>query len=122
PRLVRPTSESAARFLDETLRRGHEGVMVKALDAGYAAGRRGQQWLKVKIARTLDLVCLAAEWGHGRRTGWLSNLHLGARDPKHGGFVMLGKTFKGLTDEMLAWQKERLGPPEIRRARHTLFR
>jgi DNA ligase-1 len=80
-----PTSESAARFLDETLRRGHEGLMVKSLAAPYAAGRRGQQWLKVKIARTLDLVILAAEWGHGRRTGWLSNLHLGARDPVHGG-------------------------------------
>ena len=87
--------------------------MVKALGAGYAAGRRGQQWLKVKIARTLDLVILAAEWGHGRRTGWLSNLHLGARDPEHGGFVMLGKTFKGLTDEMLAWQTDRLRALEI---------
>ena len=107
PMLVRPTREGAQQFFDETLRRGHEGVMVKALGAGYAAGRRGQQWLKVKIARTLDLVVLAAEWGHGRRTGWLSNLHLGARDPEHGGFVMLGKTFKGLTDEMLAWQTER---------------
>ena len=95
--------------------------MVKALGAGYAAGRRGQQWLKVKIARTLDLVVLAAEWGHGRRTGWLSNLHLGARDPKHGGFVMLGKTFKGLTDEMLAWQTDRLRALEISRDRHTVF-
>ena len=121
PRLVRPSSESAARFLDETLRRGHEGLMVKALDAPYAAGRRGQQWLKVKIARTLDLVILAAEWGHGRRTGWLSNLHLGARDPAHGGFVMLGKTFKGLTDEMLAWQTEALRKLEISHDRQTVY-
>jgi DNA ligase-1 len=121
PRLVRPTSESAERFLDETLRRGHEGLMVKSLAAPYAAGRRGQQWLKVKIARTLDLVILAAEWGHGRRTGWLSNLHLGARDPVHGGFVMLGKTFKGLTDEMLAWQTEKLRTLEISHDRHTVY-
>jgi len=121
PMLVRPSRERAQQFLDETLRRGHEGVMVKALSAGYAAGRRGQQWLKVKIARTLDLVVLAAEWGHGRRTGWLSNLHLGARDPEHGGFVMLGKTFKGLTDEMLAWQTDRLRALEIGRDRHTVF-
>ena len=121
PRLVRPTRESAGRFLEETLRRGHEGLMVKSLAAGYAAGRRGQQWLKVKIARTLDLVILAAEWGHGRRIGWLSNLHLGARDPVHGGFVMLGKTFKGLTDEMLAWQTEKLRALEISHDRHTVY-
>jgi DNA ligase-1 len=121
PRLVRPTSESAARFLGETLQRGHEGLMVKSLAAPYAAGRRGQQWLKVKIARTLDLVILAAEWGHGRRTGWLSNLHLGARDPVHGGFIMLGKTFKGLTDDMLAWQTEKLRSLEISHDRHTVF-
>ncbi|HEU4687751.1 MAG TPA: ATP-dependent DNA ligase [Vicinamibacterales bacterium] len=121
PTLVRPTHEQAQQFLDETLRHGHEGVMVKALGAGYAAGRRGQQWLKVKIARTLDLVVLAAEWGHGRRTGWLSNLHLGARDPEHGGFVMLGKTFKGLTDEMLAWQTEKLRALEISHDRHTVY-
>jgi DNA ligase 1 len=121
PTLVRPTREQAQQFLDETLRRGHEGVMVKALAAGYAAGRRGQQWLKVKIARTLDLVVLGAEWGHGRRTGWLSNLHLGARDPEHGGFVMLGKTFKGLTDEMLTWQTEKLRTLEISRDRHTVY-
>ena len=121
PRLVRPTAESAAHFLEETLRRGHEGLMVKSLVAPYAAGRRGQQWLKVKIARTLDLVILAAEWGHGRRTGWLSNLHLGARDPVHGGFVMLGKTFKGLTDEMLTWQTEKLRALEISHDRHTVY-
>ena len=121
PRLVRPTSASATRFLDETLQHGHEGLMVKSLAAPYAAGRRGQQWLKVKIARTLDLVILAAEWGHGRRTGWLSNLHLGARDPVHGGFVMLGKTFKGLTDDMLAWQTEKLRSLEISHDRHTVY-
>ena len=82
--------------------------MVKSLSALYAAGRRGSEWIKVKPRHTLDLVVLAAEWGHGRRRGWLSNLHLGARDPVAGGLVMLGKTFKGLTDEMLAWQTARL--------------
>jgi len=121
PGRVRPTRSEAAQFLEETLRRGHEGVMVKALDAGYAAGRRGQNWLKVKVARTLDLVVLAAEWGHGRRKGWLSNLHLGARDPAHGAFVMLGKTFKGLTDRMLAWQTEKLLALEISRNDYTVF-
>ena len=82
--------------------------MVKALASGYAAGRRGQQWLKVKVARTLDLVVLAAEWGHGRRRGWLSNLHLGAREPSSEEFVMVGKCFKGLTDELLEWQTKEL--------------
>ncbi|MBT3162447.1 ATP-dependent DNA ligase [Streptomyces sp. Vc74B-19] len=99
--------ESAERFLAETLERGHEGVVVKGLEAPYSAGRRGASWLKVKPVHTLDLVVLAAEWGHGRRTGKLSNLHLGARGAD-GGFVMLGKTFKGLTDAMLRWQTERL--------------
>jgi DNA ligase-1 len=121
PSRIRPTRAEAAQFLDETLRRGHEGVMVKALGAGYAAGRRGQNWLKVKIARTLDLVVLAAEWGHGRRKGWLSNLHLGARDPAHGTFVMLGKTFKGLTDQMLAWQTGQLLALETARNEYTVF-
>ncbi|OXY89523.1 ATP-dependent DNA ligase [Streptomyces diastatochromogenes] len=97
----------AERFLADTLARGHEGVVVKALDAPYSAGRRGASWLKVKPVHTLDLVVLAAEWGHGRRTGKLSNLHLGARNPD-GTFAMLGKTFKGMTDAMLAWQTERL--------------
>ncbi|MEU6575660.1 ATP-dependent DNA ligase [Streptomyces sp. NPDC046805] len=97
----------ADRFLADTLARGHEGVVVKALDAPYSAGRRGASWLKVKPVHTLDLVVLAAEWGHGRRTGKLSNLHLGARTAD-GGFVMLGKTFKGMTDAMLTWQTERL--------------
>ncbi|MFI6345480.1 ATP-dependent DNA ligase [Streptomyces sp. NPDC050560] len=99
---------AAAAFLDETLARGHEGVVVKGLDAPYSAGRRGASWLKVKPVHTLDLVVLAAEWGHGRRTGTLSNLHLGARR-EDGSFAMLGKTFKGLTDRMLRWQTERLG-------------
>ena len=108
PRIVAETTEEAGRFLDEAIERGHEGVMVKALDAPYEAGRRGAAWLKVKRAVTLDLVVLAAEWGHGRREGWLSNLHLGARDASTAGFVMLGKTFKGMTDEMLRWQTGRL--------------
>jgi len=86
---------------------GQEGVVIKAPDAPYDVGRRGGAWVKVKPRHTLDLVVLAAEWGHGRRQGWLSNLHLGARDPATGGFVMLGKTFKGLTDELLRWQTER---------------
>ncbi|WP_055617062.1 ATP-dependent DNA ligase [Streptomyces phaeochromogenes] len=98
---------AAEQFLADTLKRGHEGVVLKALDAPYSAGRRGASWLKVKPVHTLDLVVLAAEWGHGRRTGKLSNLHLGARNPD-GSFAMLGKTFKGLTDVMLAWQTERL--------------
>ncbi|MFD9333326.1 ATP-dependent DNA ligase [Streptomyces sp. NPDC060028] len=98
----------AEEFWTQTLRRGHEGVMVKGLDSAYAAGRRGKHWLKVKPVRTLDLVVLAVEWGHGRRTGLLSNLHLGAR-AADGSYAMLGKTFKGLTDEMLRWQTARLG-------------
>lgn len=98
---------AAQRFLADTLARGHEGVVVKSLAAPYSAGRRGAAWLKVKPVHTLDLVVLAAEWGHGRRTGKLSNLHLGARTAA-GGFAMLGKTFKGLTDALLAWQTERL--------------
>ncbi|MFE9763033.1 ATP-dependent DNA ligase [Streptomyces sp. NPDC005808] len=98
----------AEKFLVDTLARGHEGVVCKALDAPYSAGRRGASWLKVKPVHTLDLVVLAAEWGHGRRTGKLSNLHLGARN-EDGSFAMLGKTFKGMTDAMLTWQTERLG-------------
>ena len=95
--------------------------MAKALTGAYAAGRRGQAWLKVKRARSLDLVVLAAEWGHGRRRGTLSNLHLGARDVERGGFAMLGKTFKGMTDEMLAWQTRKLLELEIARDEHTVF-
>ncbi len=101
-------ADAAEEFWTETLRRGHEGVMAKSLDSAYAAGRRGRRWLKVKPVHTLDLVVLAAEWGHGRRTGLLSNLHLGARTGD-GAYAMLGKTFKGLTDEMLRWQTARLG-------------
>jgi DNA ligase-1 len=108
PRVETAEPTDADRFLEDALAHGHEGVMVKALAAPYEAGRRGAAWLKVKRAQTLDLVVLAAEWGHGRRQGKLSNLHLGARDPASGEFVMLGKTFKGMTDEMLAWQTERL--------------
>jgi len=108
PRIVTSDPAQAANFFEDAIARGHEGVVVKALDSPYGAGRRGSDWIKVKPRATLDLVILAAEWGHGRRTGWLSNLHLGARDPQTGGFVMLGKTFKGLTDAMLKWQTERL--------------
>ena len=115
PRVMRPTASEARAFSDAALARGHEGVMAKALASPYAAGRRGAAWLKIKQARTLDLVVLAAEWGHGRRHGWLSNLHLGARDEATGGFVMLGKTFKGMTDEMLAWQTEQLLAREVAR-------
>lgn len=114
PRALVDDAVGAQAFLDAALAAGHEGVLVKALEAPYAAGRRGGGWLKVKPRHTLDLVVLAAEWGHGRRRGWLSNLHLGARDTS-GGFVMLGKTFKGLTDAMLTWQTERLLELEIAR-------
>jgi DNA ligase-1 len=113
PRLVTASAEEAGRFLRSALDRGHEGIMAKALDAPYEAGHRGRRWLKVKPANTLDLVVLAAEWGHGRRHGWLSNLHLGARNPADGSFVMLGKTFKGMTDEMLQWQTRRLLELEV---------
>jgi len=121
PRIETEDVAEAQRFLEDALGRGHEGVMVKALDAPYEAGRRGAGWLKVKVANTLDLVVLAAEWGHGRRRGKLSNLHLGARDPESGGFVMLGKTFKGMTDEVLAWQTERLLELKTRRDEHTVY-
>jgi ATP-dependent DNA ligase len=110
----------AGRFLAGALDRGHEGVVVKALDAPYEAGRRGGSWLKLKPTHTLDLVVLAAEWGHGRRRGKLSNLHLGARDPATGEFVMLGKTFKGLSDVMLAWQTEQLLALETSRDASTV--
>jgi DNA ligase 1 len=123
PRLLTDDPAAAETFAREAIASGHEGVVVKSLDLGYAAGRRGSGWVKVKPVHTLDLVVLAVEWGSGRREGWLSNIHLGARDPAAndgaGGFVMLGKTFKGMTDEMLAWQTERftelaLDPGEIR--------
>jgi DNA ligase-1 len=120
PHTITANAERAEEFLHNALGRGHEGIMAKDLNAGYAAGARGQSWLKVKQARSLDLVILAAEWGNGRRQGWLSNLHLGARDAEKGGFAMLGKTFKGLTDEMLAWQTEQLLKIEIARDSYTV--
>jgi DNA ligase 1 len=108
PHLITGDEDAAQAFIEQALQHGHEGVMAKALDAPYEAGGRGAGWLKIKRAHTLDLVVLAAEWGHGRRSGWLSNLHLGARDSATGNFVMLGKTFKGMTDAMLQWQTQRL--------------
>ena len=121
PRIVTSCPDEAAAFLQRSIDAGHEGVMAKAVSGVYAAGRRGQAWLKVKHVRTLDLVVLAAEWGHGRRRGTLSNLHLGARNAERGGFVMLGKTFKGLTDEVLAWQTRRLLELEIARDAGTVY-
>jgi DNA ligase-1 len=108
PRIVTADAAEAEAFLRRALERGHEGIMAKSIHAPYEAGARREAWFKIKPARTLDLVVLAAEWGHGRRRGWLSNLHLGARDPATGGFVMLGKTFKGMTDQTLQWQTSRL--------------
>jgi len=119
PRLITADVAAAEDFYADALARGHEGVMVKALDAPYEAGSRGASWLKVKRAHTLDLVVLAAEWGHGRRRGWLSNLHLGARDPA-GGWVMLGKTFKGMTDQLLEWQTRELLVRETGRDDYTV--
>jgi DNA ligase-1 len=120
PRLVTAELAAAEAFFSDAVARGHEGILVKSPSALYAAGRRGSEWIKVKPRHTLDLVVLAAEWGHGRRRGWLSNLHLGARDPGTGSLVMLGKTFKGLTDQMLTWQTARLlelaDPPQARPA------
>jgi DNA ligase-1 len=121
PSMVTGSAEEAEAFLRAALGQGHEGIMAKALDAPYEAGHRGSRWLKVKQAHTLDLVVLAAEWGHGRRQGRLSNLHLGARDPATGGFVMLGKTFKGLTDKMLEWQTRRFLELEIGRDAYTVY-
>lgn len=121
PRIVTGDASEARAFMNEALSHGHEGVMAKALAAPYEAGRRGASWLKVKRANTLDLVVLAAEWGHGRRSGWLSNLHLGARDPETGGYVMLGKTFKGLTDDMLRWQTREFLERETHRDGSTVY-
>ncbi len=121
PRLVTADRSEAETFLRTALAAGHEGIMAKALDAPYEAGRRGRSWLKLKPAHTLDLVVLAAEWGSGRRRGWLSNLHLGARDPATGGYVMLGKTFKGLDDQTLAWQTQRLQELEVARDDYTVY-
>ena len=120
PRIVTADVDAAKRFEAGTLDRGHEGLMAKSLSAPYAAGRRGSAWLKIKTARTLDLVVLAVEWGSGRRKGWLSNIHLGARDPVTGGFIMLGKTFKGMTDEMLEWQTKEFLARETHREGHVV--
>jgi DNA ligase-1 len=120
PRLITTDIDEAKRFEASALDRGHEGLMAKSLSAPYAAGRRGSAWLKIKTARTLDLVVLAVEWGSGRRKGWLSNIHLGARDPVNGGFVMLGKTFKGMTDEMLEWQTKEFLARETHREGHIV--
>ncbi|MDF0528874.1 ATP-dependent DNA ligase [Tsukamurella sp. 8F] len=121
PSLTSPTVDEAAQHLHAALDAGHEGVMVKALDSPYAAGRRGRAWQKVKQSHTLDLVVLGAEWGYGRRTGLLSNLHLGARDPDGGDPIMVGKTFKGLTDALLAWQTEEFPRFERSRDAHAVY-
>jgi DNA ligase-1 len=118
PRLLTSDPAEGRRMLDEALEAGHEGIVVKDAASAYSAGRRGKAWLKVKPVRTYDLVVLGAEWGHGRRRGWLSNLHLGARDPRTGEFVMVGKTFKGMTDELLEWQTKEL--LELERAREGI--
>jgi DNA ligase-1 len=121
PHTTTSSPVTAAAFLRASLDSGHEGIMAKATGSPYVAGARGQSWLKIKKAHTLDLVILAAEWGSGRRKGWLSNLHLGARDTSTGGFAMLGKTFKGMTDEMLRWQTEQLRSLESSRDIYTVF-
>jgi DNA ligase-1 len=121
PRIVTASPSQAQAFYEAALAAGHEGVMAKALDSLYEAGNRGASWLKIKRAHTLDLVVLAAEWGHGRRTGKLSNLHLGALDRATGEYVMLGKTFKGLTDAMLTWQTQQLLARESRRDQWTVY-
>ncbi len=115
PGIFTNDAAAAQRVLDDAIAAGHEGVVVKDAASAYAAGRRGKAWRKVKPVQTYDLVVLGAEWGHGRRQGWLSNLHLGARDPDSGAFVMVGKTFKGLTDELLRWQTDALLARETER-------
>jgi DNA ligase-1 len=120
PRLVTSDAQQAQAFGDDALARGHEGVMVKAIDSTYEAGRRGKAWRKVKPVRTLDLVVLAAEWGSGRRRGWLSNLRLGARASDGDGFVMVGKTFKGLTDALLTWQTEQFLARKVSEEGHVV--
>ncbi|GAC1305772.1 MAG: ATP-dependent DNA ligase [Steroidobacteraceae bacterium] len=121
PHLITADPAAALRFYEQTLDSGHEGVMAKSLEAAYEAGNRGASWLKIKRVHTLDLVVLAAEWGHGRRTGRLSNLHLGALEPATGDYIMLGKTFKGLTDQLLEWQTSALLARETRRDSHTVY-
>jgi DNA ligase-1 len=121
PAVITSDPEDAERVSEEALVAGHEGVVVKDAASTYSAGRRGKAWRKVKPVRTYDLVVLGAEWGHGRRQGWLSNLHLGARDPTTGGFVMVGKCFKGLTDELLEWQTRELLARETERRGIAVF-
>jgi DNA ligase-1 len=121
PRLITRSAAAAREFYDAALAAGHEGLMAKSLDTPYEAGNRGAGWLKIKRAHTLDLVVLAAEWGHGRRTGKLSNLHLGALDPATGEYVMLGKTFKGLTDALLEWQTREFLARETHRDQWTVY-
>jgi len=121
PRTTTADPAAAEQYFAEVVAGGHEGVVVKSLEAAYDAGRRGSAWVKVKPRHTLDLVVLAVEWGSGRRRGWLSNIHLGARDPETGDLVMLGKTFKGMTDEMLAWQTERFLELETHRDGHVVY-
>jgi DNA ligase-1 len=121
PAVLTSDPDEAQRVLDDALDAGHEGVVVKDASSLYAAGRRGKAWRKVKPVRTYDLVVLGAEWGHGRRQGWLSNLHLAARDPDAGDFVMVGKCFKGLTDELLRWQTEALLAREVERRGIAVF-
>ena len=121
PRLVTDSEPAARAFYEAAIAAGHEGVMAKALDAPYEAGNRGASWLKIKRVHTLDLVVLGAEWGYGRRTGKLSNLHLGALDPATGEYIMLGKTFKGLTDAMLTWQTQEFLAREVRRDAGTVY-
>jgi DNA ligase 1 len=133
PGVRHPDQEAAAKVADAAAAEGHEGIVLKALDSPYAAGRRGRAWQKIKPVHTIDLVVLGAEWGHGRRTGYLSNLHLGARDPQAdaasgttepseaGEFVMVGKTFKGMTDELLAWQTDEFPRHESWRTRSTVY-
>jgi len=121
PRLVTADQDEADAFYRAALAAGHEGVMAKSLSSPYEAGNRGANWFKIKRAHTLDLVVLAAEWGNGRRVGKLSNLHLGAMDPATGEYVMLGKTFKGLTDEMLEWQTRELLAREVQRDAMTVY-
>jgi DNA ligase 1 len=121
PHRITGDESAASTFFDDAIAKGHEGVMAKALDAPYAAGSRGSSWLKIKNVRTLDLIVLAAEWGSGRRHGWLSNLHLAARDPERNRLVMLGKTFKGMTDALLEWQTAALLEREVSREGHIVY-
>ena len=121
PRQVCATEAEVSERFSAAVADGYEGVVIKNLAAPYAAGRRDAAWVKIKPRHTFDLVVTAAEWGHGRRQGWLSNLHLAAPDPETGELVMLGKTFKGLTDELLTWQTQRFLELEVRRDSYTVY-